>query len=188
MSKELRVNWKASLTSAFGFKRPTDATQFDGIPCPAVWKQQFGFPCFLSPSLRETMSFCLSETVFPPLREAVLSRLCDRHCCFPVSCFQCACASSPFLSVPWLVDAGIPHVVISHLLKALDLCFCYVILRIKTSCLIVIDISDIQRASRVSSSGSIHSHNAQRTTHNVQRTTRNSQIQTPNSQLTTRAS
>ena len=46
-------------------------------------------------------------------------------------------------------------------LQGLDLvfatCLCYVILRIKT-CLIVIDFSDIQRASRVSSSGSIHSH------------------------------
>ena len=35
--------------------------------------------------------------------------------------FQCACAISPFLSVPWLVDARIPHAVISHLLRALDL-------------------------------------------------------------------
>ena len=53
------------LFSAFGFTRPIDATQFDGVPCPTVWKQQFGFPCFLSPALRETMSFCLSETSVP---------------------------------------------------------------------------------------------------------------------------
>ena len=56
-----------------------------------------------------------------PVSARQCSRLCERHCCFLESCFQCACAISPFVSVPWLVDARIPHVVTSHLLRALDL-------------------------------------------------------------------
>ena len=60
------------------------------------------------------------------------SHFCERHCCFFVSCFQCTCASSPFLSVVWLVDARIPHDVTSHLFRTLDHCFCCVILRNKT--------------------------------------------------------
>ena len=71
------------------FKRPTDATQFESIPCPAVWKQEFRFLVFLPvtmrdnvdlsqrdsasasargsivPSLRETMLLCLKQTRVP---------------------------------------------------------------------------------------------------------------------------
>ena len=102
VSIELRVSWKASLLSAFGFKPPTDANQFESIPCPVMWKQQFVFLCFpcslckrqcysvsardsvllasargsVVPSLRETVSFW-------PLREAVLVwPLRERRCCF----------------------------------------------------------------------------------------------------------
>ena len=144
-----------------------DSTVSRALQCG---KQQFSFPCFLSPSLRETMRgvsarWCsrLGERQCCPVfaRDNVTqsqpnkcSRFCERHCCFLVSCFQCACASYPFLSVVWLVDARIPHDVISHLVRTLDHCFCCVILRIKTACLTVVDI---QRATRVSSTGSLHS-------------------------------
>ena len=83
------------------------------------------------------MSFCLSETVVPPLREAVLSRLCERQKLLCLSqtivpasvrgivgslypAFSVHARFLLFLSVPWLVDARIPHVVISHLFRALD--------------------------------------------------------------------
>ena len=80
------------LVSSVRQMRPTDA--------PAVWKQQFGFSLFS----------------FPPLREAMFSRLCERQCLFDL----CEMRDFSLLSVPWLVDARIPHVVIPHLLRALD--------------------------------------------------------------------
>ena len=93
-------------------KRPTDANQFDGIPCPAMWKQQFGFfLVFLPASGRGNVVLCLRETVFPPLQEASL---------FPCILLSVCMRDFSLLSVPWLVDARIPHVVISHLLRALD--------------------------------------------------------------------
>ena len=95
VSNELRVNWKASLFTAFVFKRPTDANQFEGIPCPVMWKQQFVFLC---------CPVSARDCVFPPLREAF--GLCERHCCFPVSCFQFAWAIPSFLSIPWLMYAS----------------------------------------------------------------------------------
>ena len=139
------------------FKRPTDAGQFEGMPCPAMWKQQFVFSLFSCPPLREGVLSRLCEKQYPSglCKRQCLLDLCERHCCVPVSCFQYACAISPIsLFLGWLMHAS-PHVVISHLLRALDhviatrLC--------ETACFIVIAISDIQRASRVSSSGSVHS-------------------------------
>ena len=44
--------------SAFGFKRPTDGNQFEGMPCPVMWKQQFVFPCLTTLPLREAVLFC----------------------------------------------------------------------------------------------------------------------------------
>ena len=76
VSNELRVNWKTSLFSAFGFKRLTDANPFEGVPCPAMRKQPFVFSMFSFPPMREAILFCLCE------RQC--SRLCERQCC-PVS-------------------------------------------------------------------------------------------------------
>ena len=72
VSDELRVNWKASRFSAFGFKRETDASQFEGIPCSVMWKQQFGFLCFPSRLCeRQCCPVSARGSVVPSLREAV---------------------------------------------------------------------------------------------------------------------
>ena len=99
------------------------------------------------PSLRETMLLCLSETSVPASVRGIVVSL--------YLAFSVHARFLPFcLFLGWLMHA-------SHMLSyricsgPLTICFCSVILRIKTACLIVIDISDIQRASRVSSSGSI---------------------------------
>ena len=122
VSNELRVNRKAPRFSAFGFKRPTDENQFEGILCPTMWKQQFVFSLFSFPFLRETMLFCLCERQCCSVsaRDSVpsglcerqcLFDLCERHCCFHVPCLQYACAiSSLYLFLGWLMHA-------SHLLS-----------------------------------------------------------------------
>ena len=81
-------------------------------------------------------TICFPLFSFPPLREAVLSRLCERLFFWPLReavlvwplreamLFPCillsVCMRDSFLFVCPLVDARILHVVISHLLRALD--------------------------------------------------------------------
>ena len=85
-------------------------------------------------------TICFSLFSFPPQREAVLSHLCERQC-YPVSArdsvllasargsvglasargiLLSVCMRDSFLFVCTLVDARISHVVVSHLLRALD--------------------------------------------------------------------
>ena len=95
VSNEVRVNWKASLFTAFGFERPTDANQFGGIPCRVM---------FVS---------------LPPLQEAVLVWPLREALLFPCIWLS-VCMRDSFLFICPLVDARIPQVDISHLLRALD--------------------------------------------------------------------
>ena len=136
MVNELRVNWKASLFSAFGFERPADANQFEGVPCPVRWKQQFVFLCFPSRLCeRQCCPVSARDSVFPPpreavlvlasakgsvvlsLRETVLVWLLREALLFPYILLSVCMRDSFFFNCP-LVDALTPHVVISHLLRA----------------------------------------------------------------------
>ena len=117
----------------------------------------FGVPplrCRGFPSLRETLLVQIPrETLLNKSRS--VTKFCD---ILSIHCFQPACVVLVcFSSLPWSrCLCTHPHDVSSHLVRALDhLSFFW--LRVFVI-LIVIDISDIQRASRVSSCGSIHSH------------------------------
>ena len=97
-----------------------------------MWKQQFVFLCLPSRlSERQCCPISARDSVFPPLREAVLFCLCERQCPFGLCERQCCWASArgillsvcmrdSFLFDCTLVDARISHVVMSHLLRALD--------------------------------------------------------------------
>ena len=98
VSNDLRANWKESLFSAFGSKRPTDANQLEG------GNNNLFILVFLSASARG--SVCLASA-----RGIVVSL----HLAFSMH------ARLLFLSVPWLVDARIPHVIISHLSGSLTM-------------------------------------------------------------------
>ena len=59
------------------------------------------------------MLLCLSQTSVPASVGGIVVSL---HLAFSVHA-----RSLPFLSVPWLVDARIPHAAMSHLLTALEI-------------------------------------------------------------------
>ena len=156
MVNELRVNWKASLLSAFGFERPADANQFEGVPCPVRWKQQFVFLCFPSRLCeKQCCPVSARDIVFPPLREAVLVLASAKG--IVVTLYLAFSLHARFFLF-YLSLGRCTHPTCCHIASAQGPCpcCCCMIPRIKTACFIVIDITDIQRASRVSSRRSTH--------------------------------
>ena len=106
VSNELRVNWKASLFSAFGSKRPTDANQLEG------GNNNLFILVFLSASARGSVPASARGSVCLASARGIVVSL---HLTFSMH------ARLLFLSVPWLVDARIPHVIISHLSGSLTM-------------------------------------------------------------------
>ena len=108
VSNELRVNWKASCSLRLVLSVQLMRINSKVSHVPRCGNNNLVFPCFPSP-LREAVSFCLCERqcLIDLCERQCLVDLCERQCCFPVSCFQYACAISPFcLFLGWLMHAS----------------------------------------------------------------------------------
>ena len=128
------------LFSAFFFKASNRCDSIRRYPVSRSVETTIWFSSFSFTSQRDSVPACVRDIVVS------LYLAFSVHARFLPLC----------LFFGWLMHA-------SHMLSCricsgpLTICFCYVILRNKTARLIEKEISEIQRASRVSSRGSVHS-------------------------------